>query len=160
MVSNECNYIGTGLLSKHANSNFTGNTATDYGGAVYFYQGTGTVSNCNFINNTASYWGGAIYFYDNSIGNVTNCNFTNNSANYGGSVYFYQGTGSMTNCNFTDNSANNGGAVYFYQGTGSVTNCNLSVYRFDCVMVHEIVSNISQIFLTLTSIISYSKLNF
>ena len=51
----------------------------------------------NFIGNNATYYGGAVYFWD--TGEVTNCNFTNNSAsNRGGAVYFLN-TGEVTNCN-------------------------------------------------------------
>ena len=94
------------------------------GGAIYFSSSatSGTVSNCNFTDNSATVNGGAVYFF--STGNVTNCNFTDNSANYGGAVYFLN-TGNVTNCNFTDNTAYYGGAVYF-NSNGTVTNCNFT----------------------------------
>ena len=57
-----------------SNCNFTDNSATVNGGAVFFDE-TGNVTNCNFTNNTAGEWGGAIRM---SSGTVTNCNFINN----------------------------------------------------------------------------------
>ena len=112
-------FDGTGTVT---NCNFTDNSASSRGGAVYFLD-QGTVTNCNFTNNSASSRGGAVYF--SSTGNVSNCNFTGNTAtgdsSYGGAIYIYSGT--VTNCNFTDNSAYCGGAVYFNR-EGNVTNCN------------------------------------
>ena len=58
-----------------------------------------TQYNCNFTNNTASEDGGAVYFWSN--GEVRNCNFTGNKANYGGVVYF-NSKGTVSNCNFTN----------------------------------------------------------
>ncbi|WP_298502701.1 Ig-like domain repeat protein [uncultured Methanobrevibacter sp.] len=123
------NYVGDGgaiYFSSSAtsgtvsNCNFTDNTASSRGGAVYF-DGTGTVSNCNFTDNTASSGGGAVYFLDQ--GTVTNCNFTGNTVSGdGGAIWMY--SGSVENCNFTGNTVTgDGGAVYFHN-TGNVTNCN------------------------------------
>ena len=60
-------------------------------------------NNCNFTNNSASNRGGAIYFSSSgSTHTVTNCNFTNNQAtgdySYGGAIYFNR-DGTVTNCN-------------------------------------------------------------
>ena len=98
-----------------------------YGGAIQMP--SGSVENCNFTNNTASYRGGAVYFLNQ--GNVTNCNFTNNKAtgtySQGGAINM--GSGTVSNCNFTNNKAtgtySQGGAVYF-SNTGNVTNCNFT----------------------------------
>ena len=86
------------------NSNFTGNTATSRGGAVYF-DINGIVSNCNFAANTAILWGGAVYF--NSTGDVANCNFTDNSAVYGSAIYFWSRSAphTVSNSRFLNNRA-------------------------------------------------------
>ena len=112
-----------------SNCNFTGNTASGDGGAIWMY--SGSVENCNFTGNTASGDGGAIWMYS---GSVENCNFTNNQATEmypkgnGGAIYFGS-KGNVTNCNFTNNEANgprsSGGAMYFLNG-GDITNCNFA----------------------------------
>ncbi len=75
--------IGSGMTIKNLtikNANYNGN-----GGAIYF-SNSGTVENCNFTGNTASGDGGAIWMYS---GTVSNCNFTNNSVSIdGGAVFF------------------------------------------------------------------------
>ncbi|WP_296876590.1 right-handed parallel beta-helix repeat-containing protein, partial [uncultured Methanobrevibacter sp.] len=109
---------GTGNVT---NCNFTGNTANN-GGAIRMY--SGTVSNCNFTGNTATSQGGAIRF--GSTGAVTNCNFVNDSASSKGGAVYFLNTGTVANCTFVNNSATgDGGAVYFYS-TGTVTNCTFA----------------------------------
>ncbi|WP_295724877.1 right-handed parallel beta-helix repeat-containing protein [uncultured Methanobrevibacter sp.] len=107
------------------NCNFTNNTASEDGGAVYFWS-NGEVRNCNFTGNKANY-GGVVYF--NSKGTVSNCNFTNNTASRDGGAIYFKGTGTVTNCNFTNNKATGdysyGGAVYFWSN-GEVRNCNFT----------------------------------
>ena len=104
------------------NCNFTNNSVTFDGGAVYFYR-NGTVTNCNFTNNYATYQAGAIQF--NSRGTVTNCNFTNNTAANGAGGAIKMDTGNVTNCNFTNNTASDGGAIWF-DNKGNVENCNFA----------------------------------
>ncbi|GAA5819271.1 MAG: conserved hypothetical protein [Methanobrevibacter sp. CfCl-M3] len=110
----------TGLKIQNTNIN-------DYGGAVYCYNGVGSVNGCTFTNTRSSSGsGGAVYFYNG--GSVNGCTFTNTSSsggsfNYGGAVYI-NGGGSVNGCTFTNTSSsggsiNYGGAVYFIGG-GSV----------------------------------------
>ncbi|MDO5814031.1 MAG: Ig-like domain-containing protein, partial [Methanobrevibacter sp.] len=88
------------------NCNFTGNTATYNGGAVF--RDSGSVENCNFTGNTASGDGGAVWM---KSGNVTNCNFTANTANEnGGAVQIDSGI--VENCNFAGNFASQGGSIF------------------------------------------------
>ena len=94
------------------NCNFVDNKATGVyarGGAIYIY--SGTVSNCTFIGNNASRGGGAVYFYQGT-GSVTNCNFTGNNATTGSAIYFYKFDSSNTltfsNSTFLNNRANAG----------------------------------------------------
>ncbi|WP_458406164.1 beta strand repeat-containing protein [Methanobrevibacter sp.] len=105
------------------NTNYDGD-----GGAIFFDNCTGTVTDCNFINNSVSGDGSAIYF-DNSAGTVENCNFADNIADYGGAVYF-EGNGNLINCNFTANQARFGGAVYFLNN-GNVAYCNFTRNKAD-----------------------------
>ena len=115
------------------NCTFTGNRvigATSRGGAIRM--DSGNVTNCNFTNNSATYGGGAIFFSSTKYsGKVENCNFNSNSGRLkGGAIYFSSTTSPSTaiNCNFTNNTANdsngNGGAINMY--SGSVENCNFN----------------------------------
>ena len=105
--------------NKVINCNFTKNTATQYGGAVYF-NSTGEMTNCTFINNNATLWGGAVYFWD--FGTVTNCNFTKNTATQYGGALFFRHIGDVSSCNFINNSAKSYSAIKFEYGT--LSNCN------------------------------------
>ncbi len=120
---NNCNFINNIADSKYygeggaiyiksgtvVNSNFTDNTATCNGGAIYF-NSTINIDSCNFINNYAKSNGGAIY--TTYSGNVENCNFTNNHGYEGGAIYILSGR--ITSCDFNNNDAGYGGGIYFY----------------------------------------------
>ena len=105
------------------NCTFTGNTATNLGGAIYFLMKEGNVSDCTFTNNTAKD-GGAIYMRG---GNVTNCTFIDNTANnqYGGAIYSLYYT-NVTNCNFTGNYANYMGGAFYTMRGGNVSDCTFT----------------------------------
>ncbi|MBQ6513035.1 right-handed parallel beta-helix repeat-containing protein, partial [Methanobrevibacter sp.] len=119
-VNNSARYGGAVYFRDYGtvtNCNFTNNTATQDGGAVYFngfYHRGSTVTNCSFISNNAKSNGGAIRMLS---GSVANCNFTNNTATQdGGAVYFeghFRLSSTVTNCNFTGNNATTGSAIYF-----------------------------------------------
>ena len=92
------------------NLSLVNGNSDSYGGAAYFQSGsTGTVRNCNFTGNTAKDDGGAVYFYEH--GTVTNSTFTANSAKKGGAIYS-NGNTDTVNSTFIDNSADLGGAIY------------------------------------------------
>ena len=134
--------------------NFADNNVSDgYGGAIYFGK-NGNLKNCNFTNNSATIWGGAIYFRNpssiaiveecsfasnratgsdngggaimsNGNGHVKNCSFANNSAAVSGGAIIL-GSGTVETCSFTDNHvAGCGGAVYFYD-FGNASNCSFA----------------------------------
>ena len=92
------------------NLSLVNGNSDSYGGAAYFQSGsTCTVRNCNFTGNTAKDEGGAVYFYE--PGTVTNSTFTANSAKKGGAIYS-NGNTDTVNSTFIDNSADLGGAIY------------------------------------------------
>ena len=118
-------------------SNFTGNYAFSYGGAItsiqspYFY-----LNDVNFINNSAQSSAGSIYtmfsknyFYNsyfincsslmggaiadlNSFSVFSGLNFTSNKATKGGAVYKMYNTTLITNSIFASNQAYQGGGLY------------------------------------------------
>ena len=117
------------------NSNFTGNSAYNYGGAIRF-NGAGNVTNSNFVHNWVRHdsddgvgedeedYGGAIFF--NANGSVDNCNFTLSSSKHKGGAIYFNNVGILNNSNFYNSSTGfSGGAVYFKQ-SGIVDNSNFS----------------------------------
>ena len=106
------------------NSTFSGNSANDYGGAVYLnkgfdlnsggsYRAFGYINNCTFNSNVAKYYGGAIGLYDCEVV-VSNCYFNSNKAKNGGAISTVNGMGNLTviNSTFIKNDASEyGGAL-------------------------------------------------
>ena len=137
----------TGIIE---NNTFTGNTAPDYGGAIYLESGveynltnnkynkntatrggaiyltssdyTVLINNSNFNENNASGYGGAIMTF-NSKTTITNSNFTNNTASRGGAVGCAGVYNNITNSQFQDNYATvNGGAIFWNNNAGTLAN--------------------------------------
>ncbi|MCL4256298.1 MAG: hypothetical protein KJ043_21250, partial [Anaerolineae bacterium] len=89
-----------------------GNSLNDFGGAIYNYNGTLTISNSTFMGNSADFGGGAITNFGTLT--ISNSTFTGNLAeNDGGAIFNgYENTLTITDSSFTDNSANeSGGAI-------------------------------------------------
>jgi CSLREA domain-containing protein len=82
------------------------------GGAVY-NAGTLIISNCTFSGNTASNGGGAIFDKNTGVTSVASSTFLNNSAptDNGGAI-LEQGESYLVNDTFSGNSAAFGGAIY------------------------------------------------
>jgi len=100
-------------------------------GAIWNNGGTLTLDNCNFTNNTSSFWGGAIF--SNAICNLSNCFFINNSATQMGGALFTSGMASVlttNNCTFSGNKGGpgnfSGGDLYNSQGTSYLYDCNFT----------------------------------
>jgi parallel beta-helix repeat protein len=96
-----------------------------YGGGMYAWESSPTVSNCTFTNNSA-YYGGGLFVYVSSA-TVSNCTFTNNSADGGGGgMHVRYSSPTVSNCTFTNNSADEGGGMYFLSSSPIVSNCVFS----------------------------------
>ena len=131
-IGHTCVIDGRGAvidMANFINNRITGDEKN--GGALYFKK-NGDVSNCNFTDNTASYKGGAIYYHESgstviisqeTFGTVKNCTFTRNTAKQGGgAIYFYGTHLTMENSIFTANIADSDGGAAF-MGEGTITNC-------------------------------------
>ena len=133
--------------------NFTQNTATQDGGAIFSYYGEVTISHCNFNKNTAEQYGGAVYAKFGTI-NIKDSKFNDNTAQkYGGAAVFSNmkstitssefnknivknkdgvagaimsgsGTFTLTKCDFNENSAYRGGALSLKDSTSTITSCS------------------------------------
>ncbi len=91
------------------NSNFTGNNASNLGGAILIDGGIGNIDSCDFIGNNASV-GGAITNVSTLI--LNNCKFIgNNATNLGGALVNGNIT-NVTNSEFINNTAINGSIIY------------------------------------------------
>jgi len=97
-------------------SSFSSNRA-DRGGVVYSVYGNITAADSTFSSNTASSYGGALYSYDAHV-SVFGCNFTENAAEsdygaYGGAIFVENAKLNVADSSFNKNFANNsGGAIY------------------------------------------------
>ncbi len=92
------------------------NAGTNFGGAMFTWQASYTVTNCIFRKNKAANAAGI--YIDNRDGgdvvNINNCHFENDTTTgFGGSgIYAWQATFNMKNCTFKNNHAPNAAAVY------------------------------------------------
>jgi predicted outer membrane repeat protein len=155
-----------------SNSTFSGNTGTQYGGAIWNESGgiVMNVTNSTFSQNTAvARDAGAIQF-DGSAGTATgslsNCTFTQNSAaDYGGAVNIdgaggFNGNGDPTNgsailliasCTFSQNSATSGGAVALDGSNGTSSTGNATVSVSNCTLSDNAANFGSGIYLSETT---------
>ena len=104
-------------------TNFTGNSASRIGGALWISQ-----SNCHavqsvFHSNTAETTGGAMYVGSNSSLQIQNTNFTNNNGSDGGAIYIGANSKLQTKmCVFWENFAvQSGGAIKLNDFSTAVT---------------------------------------
>jgi predicted outer membrane repeat protein len=115
------------------NCNFTGNDASNQGGAIYNGPlGSLTVAGSNFTNNRAIDDGGAIYNNDATF-TVSSSKFTDNSVKLyeGGAIFNFDGSSQskITGSTFTTNSVvgtmGHGGAI---ENVGGVLTINNSIF--------------------------------
>jgi hypothetical protein len=119
------------------NSTFHNNTTTQYGGCVYVYGSTSTLTftDCNFYNNTSDYSGTVLYASNIVSGNdivFNRCKMYENTANgIGGTVINMDDESSLTltNCLIYENNQTNSfqdGLIYINSVTTvSITNCTV-----------------------------------
>ena len=129
--TSNCAYLG-GAVNNAGNftaiaSNFTNNTATNSGGALFNscfdhpLNDHMVIHNCNFNGNSANSYGGAIC--SDGILIADNSNFKGNFLNingYGGAIYIFSGNYTDTNDTFINNTASCGGAT-FTKGVTTIT---------------------------------------
>ncbi|MCL4207511.1 MAG: DUF1565 domain-containing protein, partial [Pirellulaceae bacterium] len=106
--------------------NAGGTGSHSYGGGMYNYGSSPTLTNVTFNGNSA-YSGGGMYNYYFSP-TLTNVTFSGNSADHsGGGMYNHSSFPTLTNVTFSSNSANNYGGGMFNGSSSSptLTNCIL-----------------------------------
>jgi hypothetical protein len=119
------NYSGSPTVT---NCTFSTNSAEYEGGGMYNENSNPTVTNCTFSFNAVGDCGGGMENYDNSRPTVSDCNFIDNLADYyGGGMHNYSGNPTVTNCTFSFNAAGDyGGGMYNMKSSPTVTNCTFS----------------------------------
>lgn len=124
---------GSGTLTV-IGSTFTGNKATNYGGAIYNEgMGSFTVSNSTFTGNTAEN-GGAINNYVVNNFNVIGSNFTgNNATGNGGAISNFVTSFNVINSTFTGNIGGSSGGAISGGGDHSTITINNSVFTANSV---------------------------
>jgi hypothetical protein len=103
-----------GDLLMNPGTTITGNTISSYGGGVYLYNGTFTMSGGTITGNTSSNNGGGVYVSYGALtmsGGTISGNTTTSS--YGGGVYVYNGTFTISGGTISGNAAS-------YYGGGGV----------------------------------------
>lgn len=104
---------------------FSLNTA-EWGGALGFYQSSGTISGCEFGNNLSLNGGGAIIAGVGSTPAFDDCLIRDNVAGFGGGVYCHSGSDAQFHlCTWSNNTAEIGGAIYLYDAAPTLTSCLL-----------------------------------
>jgi parallel beta-helix repeat protein len=112
-----------------AGGNANGSGTNDYGGGMYNYGSSPTVTDCTFSGNSATDNGGGMYNVYSSNPTITNCNFSKNEAYRGGGMYnITNSSPTLTNCTFSVNSAGwNGGGMYnITNSSPTLTNCTFT----------------------------------
>lgn len=122
-------YAGGAILNEGTltvyDSTFAGNTAENWGGAIYNDEGTLTVNGSTFIGNSSGFLGGAIQ-NDFGILTVNSSTFINNDAEYGGAIYenSYESTLTVHDSTFTGNAAEVEGGAIYNGNSALVNNCS------------------------------------
>ncbi|PSK91592.1 right-handed parallel beta-helix repeat-containing protein [Taibaiella chishuiensis] len=103
------------------NCSFSGNTAWDYGGAMYSTGSAPGITNCTFSGNSVANHGGAMY-NTGSAPTLINCTFSGNTAGNGGAMYNTSSALTMTSCTFSGNNAGSGGGMSNYTTNATIAN--------------------------------------
>jgi len=97
-----------------------------------------TIDSCNFINNTANDFGGGIYVFNGEL-EILNSLFDGNSSNNAGGAYFTGTTLTISNTTFKDNSVMENGISASPFGAGMYTRTTNYVMN-DCVFTDNVSS--------------------
>jgi predicted outer membrane repeat protein len=112
-------FVGTNTLT---NNSLSGNTAGSRGGGIYTIGGTNTLTNNSLSGNSAGDVGGGA-FIQAGTNTLTNNSLSGNTADYGGGIYTFDGTITLTNNSLSGNSAGSrGGGIYTDGDTYTLTN--------------------------------------
>jgi hypothetical protein len=112
-------FVGTNTLT---NNSLSGNTAGGRGGGIYTIGGTNTLTNNSLSGNSAGDVGGGA-FIQAGTNTLTNNSLSGNTADYGGGIYTFDGTITLTNNSLSGNSAGSrGGGIYTDGDTYTLTN--------------------------------------
>jgi hypothetical protein len=107
---------------------------SDYGGGIYTYQSSPTITNCTIsdcvIGGPAGkgHGGGGIFCYGGAP-TITGCTIQRCSAvDYGGGVFTYQSNATIADCAITGNSVtqSGGGGVFCYLGVPRIERCDIT----------------------------------
>jgi parallel beta-helix repeat protein len=104
-----------------------------FGGGIYLYNSSPTISDCIITNNQAVVDGGGIYCDGDSNPTITNCTVSDNYANSrdGGGIYCYDSSPLIKNCLIVANrAARDGGGIYL--NGPSLTDGQVRI--FDCTI--------------------------
>ncbi len=99
----------------------------NYGGAIYSYESSPTISGCIISNCTASRRGGGLYL-DQSFATVRDCLLTGNSAgDNGGAIHSLFGHSVIERCRMVGNRSDGGAgaALYVRLGRADVSRCEV-----------------------------------
>jgi hypothetical protein len=102
----------------------TGGNA-NYGGGMYNYSSSPTVTDCTFSGNSGGDNGGGMYNLDSSP-TVTDCTFSGNNSPVGGGMYNLSSNPTITGCTFSGNTTSRGGGMFNLLSSPTVTNCTFS----------------------------------
>lgn len=105
-----------GMVSTVLNSTFIGNEATQ-GGAIYQDNGSASIENCTFNGNRAGNVGGALFVNGYGSMNIVNSTYGGNQASGGGAMHLETGTLNVSSSTIAGNSTGSGGAIYKAYGT-------------------------------------------
>ena len=102
------------------------NGFADYGGGIYCYESSPSLSNVTITGNSTDDHGGGVYCNDSSP-SLINVTITGNSADRGGGVYCDDYSNpSLVNVIITGNSAEKGGGVYCWQSSPNLENVTIT----------------------------------
>jgi len=103
------------------------NGSNTFGGGIYIYQSSPTLTNLAVSGNTATTKGGGIWIFHNSNPTLTNLTVSGNTADYGGGIHIESSDPTLTNLTVSGNSANNGGGLMVYNHSNP-TLINITVH--------------------------------